>query len=277
MLGALCAILLSVPTFAEDAAPADAAPAADAEPAAPGDEAASTEEDDENDPTKKVLKQLTIVMAGEAIDANSFEVRETAKAGKKIMRLGNTAPIEKGSMSDEEYAAKVQKGKEALEKFVSKQMVWHKEAPEEHHTKDGDTNIVVVDVWSIDGRHVNSALKKDGHLVHKEEYHHELAQDILSAAAEKSKQDSYKELEEALKESQRIKKEQAKQAREQAEKEEEEAPEPLGFAGYIGLATVFIIVIGAFTNFGRGSGPKKVNLNKKRGPLEKFWMKLKGA
>lgn len=255
----LCALLLLL-------SPATSAEESAAEPAA-----AETEEEDE---TKKLLSQLTIVMGGDVVDAQTFTVRDTAKAGKKVMRLGNTRLPEQGDLSDEQYAAKVEAGKAALEKVIGKQMVWHKEAPVEQ----SDASTVLVDAWSIDGRHINSMMKSEGHLAHQEEYTSELAKDILSVAAEKSKQESYKELEQALKESQKAEREERKKARAKAaeEAQAEEESEPIGLAGWCGIAMLGVIVLGALTNFGKGSN-KKVNLNRKRGMFEQFWMKLKGS
>merc|ERR1711971_118370 len=117
----------------------------------------------------------------------------------------------------------------------------------------------------------------DGHLSHSEEYTSELGKDILTAAAEEEKKDSYKKLEEALKESEKAKQEAAKAAREAAAAQEAEANvEGFGAAGWLGLAVVGVLFLGVATNFGRPSN-KKVNLNRKKGPLERFWMKLKGA
>merc|ERR1719191_958829 len=120
----------------------------------------------------------------------------------------------------------------------------HQPAPVE----DGDVPVLLADVWLVGGRHVNSLLAKEGHLTHVEEYKEELARDILSAEAEETKKQSYKELEEALKESEAAKaKERAERAAEQraAEKAELEKGEPIGLAGYFGLAVLLVIVIGA--------------------------------
>merc|ERR1712224_968963 len=102
-----------------------------------------------------------------------------------------------------------------------------------------------------------------------EKYKSELARDILSAEADEKKKDSYKKLEEALAESN---KEQA-----QAEEEEEEPVEPLGIGGWIGILVVVITVVGAFTNFGRGSTGKRTNPNKKRSFFQNILYKLKLA
>merc|ERR1711879_879734 len=105
----------------------------------------------------------------------------------------------------------------------------------------------------------------------------DLAKDILTVAAEEEKKESYKKLEEALKESEKAKQDAAKAMRAKAEEEEAaENVESLGLPGWLSVAMLLFLVAGAGTNFGRPSN-KKVNLNRKRGALERFWMKLKGA
>merc|ERR1719389_1221270 len=202
----------------------------------------------------------------------TFMVRDTGSKGeKKHIRLGNVALPDKGSMSDAEYQEKLDEAKAALAAFVDKQMVFWKEAPAEHQpeTAEGETPVMVADAWTIDGRHITSMLTKAGHLKADEKYKSEIARDILSAEADEKKKDSYKKLEEALAESN---KEQA-----QAEEEEEEPVEPLGIGGWIGIAVIVITVVGAFTNFGRGSTSKRVNPNKKRGFFQGLLYSLKLA
>lgn len=247
-----------LPAFAEEAsAPAGEAPAAEAE---------------ENDETKQLLEKLTISMVAEVVDERTFVIRDTTSKGRKLLRLGNTAVVEKGSMSDDEHQEKVEAAKSALGKLVGKQMIWWKAAPEEAQPS-GDGETVIGDVWLIDGRHINSLLKKEGHLPHAEEYKEELARNILTAEADEKKRESYKELEEALKESEKAK----QKAEKEAKKAEELKGEPIGFGGYLGLMVLVIIVVGVLTNFGRPNPKNKVNLNRKRGIFEKLWLKLKGA
>merc|ERR1719235_2070543 len=87
--------LFAVPTYGEEAA---------------GDAKAAEEVDTSG--TKDLLDQLTIDMSAEVIDERTFALRDRAKATRKLIRLGNVAPIEKGSMSDEEYENKVQAAKD---------------------------------------------------------------------------------------------------------------------------------------------------------------------
>merc|ERR1719301_394123 len=171
----------------------------------------------------------------------------------KHIRLGNVAMPERGSMSDAEYQEKVDEAKAALAAFVDKQMVFWKEAPEEHQPPpvEGETPVMIADAWTIDGRHITSMLTKAGHVKADQQYKSELAKDILSAEADEKKKDSYKKLEEALA--------QSNKEQEQAEEEEEEPVEPLGIGGWIGIAVIVITVVGAFTNFGRGSTSKRTN------------------
>jgi len=245
--------------------------------------ASDEEEVAETDETKLLLKQLTIAMASDVIDERTFLIRDTSKGSKKqvYIRLGNTGPTPKDELNEGEYEEKIRVAKEALTKLVDKQMIWYKAAPEELQPKApedaAEPTVILADVWAIDGKHLSTMLKKDGHLAHTEEYQSELGKDILTAAAEEEKKDSYKKLEEALKESEKAKQEAAKAAREEAAKQEAEAnTEPFGVAGWLGVSVVGVIVLGVATNFGRPSN-KKVNLNRKKGPLERFWTKLKGA
>lgn len=270
LLGASLPALLLPTVAAEEAADAPAAPAA-------GEEDAG-----EEDETKSLLKQLTISMVADVVDERTFAIRDTAKNARKLIRLGNTAAPERGDLDEAEHAKKIEAGKAFLAKLLEKQMIWYKAAPEEHQppsSEEGEDQVVLADVWLIDGRHINSLAKKEGHLFQAEHYQEELARDILTAESEASKKQSYKELEEALKESEKAKaKERAekeKQAR-AAKKAEEEKGEPLGFAGWMGIVVLLIIVVGAVTNFGRES-KKKVNLNRKRGFFGRLWLKLKGA
>merc|ERR1719253_2285769 len=119
--------------------------------------------------------------------------------------------------------------------------------------------------------HINSLLKKDGHLVHVEEYKEELARNILRAEAEEKKKESYKELEEALKESEQAKRKAAKEEKMAADLA---TTEPIGFGGYVGILMLAALVLGVVTNFGQPA-KKKTNLNRQKGPLERLWIKLK--
>merc|ERR1719181_1206060 len=178
----------------------------------------------------------------------TFMVRDTGSKGeKKHIRLGNVAMPERASMSDAEYQEKLDEAKAALAAFVDKQMVFWKEAPEEHQPPavEGETPVMVCDAWTIDGRHITSMLTKAGHLKADEKYKSEIARDILSAEADEKKKDSYKKLEEALAESNKAKEE-------AAEEEEGEPVEPLGISGWIVILVLVATVGGALTNFGRG-------------------------
>merc|ERR1712107_249158 len=111
---------------------------------------------------------------------------------------------------------------------------------------------------------------KEGHVLSAEHYQDELARDILGAAAEKDKEKSYKDLEEAIRESEREKQKIAAAERAQARKDAEanEPVGPMGFAGWAGLVVFFAIVgFSAWTGFQK---KKKNNPNRKRGVLEKF-------
>jgi len=230
------------------------------------------------DETKALLEQLTITMVSEVIDERTFEIRDSkATGGRKLVhiRLGNVAHPERGAgVSDEDHKAKLDKAKEGLSTLLSKQMIWFKPAPEEVQPEPvaEGTPVIVADAWLIDGRHINTLMTQNGHLAQDKQYETDLARNILSAEADEAKKDSYKKLEEALRESE---KEKQRLAEEQI-KAEKMKGEPLGFAGWLGLGVLGIIVLGALCNFGRPA-KKKVNLNRKRGPCEKLWMKLKGA
>jgi len=233
--------------------------------------------------TQSILNELTIHMGGEVIDERTFLIRDSAsttRGGKMKVRLGNVAPVEKGSMSDEEYGEKLEAAKNALQQFVDKQMIFFKEAPAEAQPvlKEGEPEpeipLVVSNVWTIDGRHINGILAKAGHLAKTEDYQDEMGKDILTAAADDSKRDQYKKLEEALKENEAAKKE--AKAKQEEEEDEAEDTEPFGFAGWLGITVPGFLLFGAMTNFGRDAKGKKVNLNKKRGVFASFVSKLKG-
>merc|ERR1719502_308826 len=217
-------------------------------------------------------------MSAEVVDEKTFAIRDTSKGSKHVyVRIGNTGAPPRGSLDDGEYAEKQRVAKEALGKLVDKQMIWYKAAPDAAQSANtSGTPVILADVWTTDGRHVGNFLKKEGHLADEQVYDTELARDILTVAAEEEKKESYKKLEEALKESEKFKQEAARAARAQAEEEETDENESFGLSGWTGVAMVLVIVLGAATNFGRPSN-KKVNLNRKRGAIERFWMKLKGA
>jgi endonuclease YncB( thermonuclease family) len=246
------------------------------------DSAGAAVTDEEPDETKALLKQLTIGMVGEIIDERTFVLRDTTSKSRKMpvhMRLGNVGVAPRSSLSDGEYEEKVQVAKEALRKALEKNTIWYKAAPSDVQpaNQTDASSIVVADVWSMGGRHVSSVLLKDGHLTESRDYDSgEFGKDILSAASEKGKEDSYKKLEEALKENEEAKKAAAKAARAKELEEEKQNVEPLGIAGWIGISLLLILVVGAATNFGKAS-TKKSSLNRKKGFLERFWIKLKGA
>jgi len=223
------------------------------------------------DETKTLLKKLTITMAGEVIDERTFVIRDSSSARKQVhLRLGNVGLVPRGSLEDGEYEEKVKVAKEALGKFVDKQMIWFKAAPAELQpaNETGKPSIVIADVWNTEGRHLPLFLKGEGHLSDAEEYECDLCKDILTVANEKEKKDSYKKLEEALKESQKAKQEEREQKRKEQKKEEEEedSSEGLGFGGWVGISILLMIAVGVLTNFGRPA-KKKSNPNKKVG----FW------
>jgi hypothetical protein len=258
---ACLAALLSTGLVAAEDAPA----ATDAEAPAAAEE--------QSDETKQLLEQLTISMISEVVDERTLAIRDTTSKGMKLLRLGNTAGPEKGSLSDDDRKEKTEASKAALSKLVGKQMVWWKAAPEANQPK-GDAETVVGDIWLIDGRHINSLLKKEGHLSHVEEYKEELARNILTAKADEEKKESYKELEEALKESEKAKR---KAAKDEKQAEDLAKTEPIGFGGYVGILMLATLGLGVATNFGQPRTQKKTNLNRQKGPFERLWSKLKGA
>merc|ERR1712217_268924 len=203
--------------------------------------------------------------------------------GRQMLRLGNVEKIQQGSMNDEDYAEKLEAGKNALKRILTKQMVWYKAAALEHEppaetSEDGkNEEIVLGDIWTTEGRHINGLLLKEGHVVAAKHYEEELARDILQAESEKGKEQAYKDLEEAIKESERENAKAAAEEKKAAKKrqEENEPVEPLGFSGYIGIAVIVGIV--GFSVWASFQTKKKNNPNRKRGFFEKLWNKVKGA
>merc|ERR1712186_95133 len=85
---------------------------AEGEEATPPSEEAASEEVDE---TKALIDKLTITMISDVVDERTVVIRESSsRGGRQVLRLGNVEKIEQGSMSDEEYAEKVEAGKNAL-------------------------------------------------------------------------------------------------------------------------------------------------------------------
>eukprot|EP00933_Yihiella_yeosuensis_P050668 TRINITY_DN48467_c0_g1_i1.p1 TRINITY_DN48467_c0_g1~~TRINITY_DN48467_c0_g1_i1.p1 ORF type:complete len:265 (-),score=108.21 TRINITY_DN48467_c0_g1_i1:438-1232(-) len=223
------------------------------QPFALGEEATSEEPAKENEEeeseTKQLLSKLTISMVGEVIDAQTVEIRSTARAGKRqLLRLGNTALPEQGSMSDDKYKAKLEKAKADLEKAVSKQMIWYKEGPKDiQKPSEGKDEIIIGDMWTTDGKHLPSAMVDLGHLTSAKEYEEELATDILQAKAEKERKDQYKALEDALKDTRKEAEQAERAAREEAAKNAPPAPKPAGrydLAGKMGLLLGGFLIAG---------------------------------
>lgn len=264
---AFLAVACTIPAFSEETQSSET-PTVEAGEAAEG-----------SDETQQIISQLTIAMSAEVVDERTFAIRDASKGSKQVhICLGNVGPTPRGSLDDGEYEEKKKVAKEALGKLVDKQMIWYKAAPEAVQPANSSdaTPLVFADVWSIDGKHISSVLKNEGHLSEEPVYETDLAKDILTVASEKEKKESYKALEEALKESEKAKQEAAKAARAQAEEEEAAEVEGFGISGWLGIVMVLLLVVGVATNFGRPSN-KKQNLNRKKGAIERFWMKLKGA
>merc|ERR1712039_127492 len=140
-------------------------------------------------------------------------------------------------------------------------------------TSEGGKNeeIILGDIWTTEGRHINGLLLKEGHVVAAKHYEEELARDILQAESEKGKEQAYKDLEEAIKESEREKAKTAAAEKAAAKKrqQENEPVEPIGFAGHIGIL--------GFSVWAKFQTKRKNNPNRKRGFFEKLWNKVKGA
>jgi len=258
---AFCAAAFVIPTSGQDA---------------PSGKPSTGDEPKEVDP---VISQLTLAMSAQVIDERTFAIRDSSKGSKLVhLTLGNVGPAPRGSLNDGEYAEKVKVAKEALGKLVDRQMIWYKAAPDSVQTANSTDAApsIIADVWTSHGQHINSFLKKEGHLSDEQAYETDLAKDILTVAAEVEKKESYKKLEEALKESEKAKKEAAKADRAKAQEEESAEVGSFGVPGYLGVSVLLAIGAGVLTNFGRPSN-KKVNLNRKKGHFERFWMKLKGA
>lgn len=237
-----------------------------------------SEAEEVSDGSQKLISQLTLAMSADVVDERTFLIRD-ASSRQVHLCLGNTGLTARGSLNDGEYAEKVKVAKDALRTLVEKQMIWYKAAPEfvQPANSTHGTPTVIAEVWSSNGLHIGGFMKKEGHLANELVYDTEDAKDIMSVASEAEKKDSYKKLEEALKESEKAKQEAAKAVRANAEAEEAaENVESFGLAGWLGIGMVLVIVVGAATNFGQPSN-KKTNLNRKRGPFERVWMKLKGA
>lgn len=230
------------------------------------------------DVAKELISQLTLAMAAEVIDERTFAIRDATKGSKYVhLVLGNTGPTPRGSLEASDHEEKKKVAADALGKFVNKQMIWYKTAPDAvQSTNSSGTPVIFADVWSTDGRHIANFLKKEGHLSDEQLYDAELAKDIFSVAAEAEKKESYKKLEEALKENEKHKQEQAKAARAKEQEEEAAETESLGLSGWMATSMLLLIALGAATNFGRPSN-KKANMNRKRGAWDRFWMKIKGS
>merc|ERR1719384_2603400 len=87
------------------------------------------------DETSDVMKKLTITMASEIIDSRTIAIRDGTTRGRRIIRLGNVAAPEKGTLSDDEFLQREAEGKAALEKLVGKQMMLWKAAPDHSQAK----------------------------------------------------------------------------------------------------------------------------------------------
>jgi hypothetical protein len=235
---------------------------------------------DEDDPTKQLLKQLNLSMV-EVIDEKTVLMRHTTKKSRNRevhIRLGNTGSPLQGSLDDTEYAAKLDASKAALKELCDKTAVWYKFAPEALQppsSTDGSPDIVLADLWTKGGKHVNSAMKKGGHLIDVEEYE-PIARDIFAAANAEVKDESYKKLAEAIKESETARLEAAKKAKKEAEAEEEE-PEPFGLTGIIAIAGLVALGIGAATNFGKKPKKSSKSMNRKGGFFEQFFARSKAS
>lgn len=250
--------------------------------AARGESQQDAAAEEESDPTRDLLKQLTIAML-DVVDERTVAIRPTSSKDKQHthLRLGNVGPPPRGALSDSEYAEKVSAATAALAKLVDKQAVWYKAAPDAVQppsSTDGSPHIVIADLWSKGGSHVNTALKKEGHLTDVREYESDIAKDILGAAAKAGKEESQQKLNEALSEfaaADKAAKAAAKAKAAEAEAEEA-ASEGFGMAGWLAIAILLALAVGVATNFGQPS-KKRPNLNRKKGTLEQLWLKLKGA
>merc|ERR1712012_872048 len=138
---------------------------------------------------------------------------------------------------------------------VHKQMVFWKAGPDEHQPPapaagSKTPQVIVGDVWQMDGKHINSLMAKEGHVDRDQQYQSELARDILTAESDAKKQESYKELERALKESEKEKQKVAteQKKKEAAKKQAKADPNAIGVGGWIGLACIGSLILGAAFN-----------------------------
>jgi len=223
---------------------------------------------EEADPTKQLLEQLTIGMM-EVIDERTLKVRSTSPKEKKnmVLRLGNTGAPARGALSEGEYAEKVNAAKAALVKIADKQALWYKAAPD---NVQSSAEVTIADLWNKGGMHVNSALKKEGHLSDAKEYEYEFAKDILGAAAKEEKEQSYKKLGELMAEQQKEAQAKVKQV-----EDEEAAAAPFGIGEFLGCALVIGLLVGVATNFGKASHKRK-NMNRRPGLIEQLWRRMLG-
>ncbi|CAE7726898.1 unnamed protein product [Symbiodinium sp. CCMP2592] len=131
-----------------------------------------------------------------------------------------------------------------------------------HRTEDA-SDVLVADVWTIEGEHLPSYMVQKGHLLAVQEYEEELAKDILSVASAKEKQAQYQALEEALRETQM---ELETETDVSQDGSTEVAPASLGrgsfIIGFLMLALVFVLFAGLVRLLGSVAAPKSSKAKK---------------
>jgi len=109
---------------------------------------------------------INMASVRQILDERTIKVRDMGMAFRRkarVLQLANVAPLQRGSMNEDEYREKLAAAKKVVESLCANEMITWREV-----TTDGA--VMVADVWTLIGnKHINRHLQTLNKLAHAEE------------------------------------------------------------------------------------------------------------